>query len=483
MAGGVPSGGTPGLAEGECPTTGEVEALTEELDDGLTLAGEAAPPPLEPGGGWSRLRAEAGGLAKSSLVRTIAAFFGSNVVALVVRVVSGLLVTRWAGPQNMGYVLAVSAVLPYAKLVRLGVLHGTARQLPLLLGRGEREHALRVANAGWWWTRLSSRLLGVGCAAVGTWLLLTGQVQLGVAWLLYAVLAPVQQLGEFVQATYRTSGDFLKLSRIRILEALLAVATVGLLLVSPWWGLLARLFVLGASEYLLLRLWQPLPLASRLDGAGLRESVRIGLPMFVVAYIQGILNNIDRTLMLVLVGSSALGMYAPALQISIAAMVLPQSIQQVLYPRMCKIYGRTGTPRSLAKMAFGPATLLAFALLPVFAAGWWLVDPFIRTVLPRFVDGISAAQWMLVLLYFRSLGTPRIVFNVVNRQDLLAGITIAAIAVSGAAAWLLVRHSDLGLAAVPAGCAVGAFAYNLAGSLLAGWLVFRRTAPEPASAR
>ncbi len=443
------------------------------------MAGEIATPSLEPGWEWARLRAEAGGLAKSPLVRTIASFFGSNVVALVVRVVSGLLVTRWAGPQNMGFVLAVLAVLPYTRFIRLGVQQGTSRQLPLLLGKGEREHALRVANSGWWWTCLTSRLLGAGCAAVGAWLIARGSPELGAAWLLYAILAPAQQLGDFVQVTYRTSGDFLKLSRIRILEALLAVATVGLLLVSPWWGLLARLLVLGVSEYLLLRLWQPLPLQPRLDRPGLRESVRIGLPMFAVAFMQGILNNIDRTLMLVLVGTSALGMYAPALQISIAAMVLPQSIQQVLYPRMCKIYGRTGTPRSLAKMAFGPATVLTFALLPVFAVGWWLVDPFIRAVLPRFVDGIPAAQWMLVLLYFRSLGTPRIVFNVVNRQDLLAGITVAAIAVSVAAAWLLVQHSDLGLAAVPAGCAVGALAYNLAGSLLVAWLVFRRPAAEP----
>lgn len=467
------------MGEGEEAECAPALSLPEDDPDGATATGgEFAPLPVVPAGGWARLRAEAGGLAASRLVRTIAAFFASNVVAMAVRVVSGLLVTRWVGPENMGYVLAVVALLPYARIIRLGSQQGTARQLPLLLGKGERDHALRVANAAWWWTRLTSRALAVGYAAVGVWLIASGKPQLGTAWLLYAVLAPVQQLGDLIQVTYRTSGDFLKLSRIRIIEAVLAVATVGLLLVSPWWGLLARLLVLGVTEFLLLRLWQPLPLRARLDRGGLLESIRIGLPMFAVAYLQGIFNHIDRTLMLVLLGSSALGLYAPALQISIAVMVLPQSIQQVLYPRMCRIYGQTAAPRSLAKMAFGPATLLALALLPVFAAGWWLVDPFIRALLPRFTEGIEAARWMLVLLYFRCLGTPRIVFNVVNRQDLLAGITVAATLVSCAAAWLLVKHSALGIAAVPAGCAAGVVAYNLAGSLLAAWLVFRRR-PSP----
>ena len=322
-------------------------------------------------------------------------------------------------------------------------------------------------------------MLAVVCATVGVWLLFTGRRELGTAWLLYALLAPVGQLRDLTQVTYRTSGDFLKLSKIKIIQAILAVATVGLLIMSPWWGLLARLLLLGVSEYVLLRLWRPLPLVARFDRQGMGEVIRIGLPMFGVAYVQGILNNIDRTLMLVLLGASALGMYAPALQIAIAVMVLPQSIQQVLYPYMCRIFGKTGSARSLARPAFGSAALLAGGLLPVFAAGWWLVDPFIRLALPQFVEGIPAARWMLVLLYFRSLGMPRLVFSVLNRMDLLAAVTVAGIAVSCIASWLLVHFSQLGISAMPAGCAVGALAYNLSGSALAAWLVLGGKRPAP----
>ncbi|HAR97339.1 MAG TPA: hypothetical protein DCS11_00230 [Syntrophus sp. (in: bacteria)] len=428
----------------------------------MTLSGPAGGvPPRGEDGSLRRILRDL--LRPTDLKKAVSAYLGGNLVSTASRAISGLLVARLAGPGYMGLFLGLSVAIPYARLLHLGVQNGTGRELPMLLGAGRREEALGVLSATWWWVTRTSALLVLAFAAAGAALGLAGRGDTAVAFAAYAVIIPLTFMNETLEITYRTANDFIRLSRIRILDAVFALASVALLLLHPWWGLLGRAILLLLLHHTLLRLWCSLPVRGRWDRPHFLQVVKIGLPMFAVGYLLGIFNVLDRTLILKFLGTDALGLYTPALMVSMAVLVLPTSIAQVFYPRMCLEYGRTGSGRPLLRLALVPQGLLAVGLLPLFAAGWFLMDPFVRWMLPQYVGGIPAAQWMLVFIYFQCLTIPHLLFNVFHRMAALAILTVSSLAVGGGASWLFLGLG-LGLQGVPMGCALGALWYSLAGT-------------------
>ena len=186
----------------------------------------------------------------------------------------------------------------------------------------------------------------------------------------------------------------------------------------------------------------------------------------------GIFNVLDRTLILKFLGSDSLGLYTPAIQLSTAILILPNSINQILYPRMCRKYGETNSPRSLWKLTFVPQALLSIGLIPCFALGWWLVGPFVKLVLPAFEEGIPAARWAMVFLYLRCLSTPQLLFNVLNRMLPLAAITVTACLIAAGGTWIFL-DSGFGLEGFPMGCAVGALWWIGSGSAWSAWAILK----------
>lgn len=380
-----------------------------------------------------RVRAVVG---SGGLLKLASAYLGANVAVVVAQAVASLAVARLAGPENMGIFLTTQVILPYVQLLFLGITNGLNRELPLRFGQGRTDEVQRLADVAWWWTRLVAWGLFAGLFALGVATWLGGDDKLGTAWLAAALTTPLWFVGQNIEVTFRTGGQFLQLSRIKLAVAGLSVALVALLLVDAWWGLLLRSVVIWAATTLLLRGSRPIVPVPRWDPAAFRLLLRVGLPIFAVGWIFVFVDALDRTLILAWVGQDALGLYAPAVQIAQALMVLPNSINQVLYPRMCETYGRTGTARSLARLAFLPALALAVGLLPVFAFGWWFVDPFVRALLPDYTGGIGAARWVVVSMYFWSLSMPQNVFPTVDRLGpYVVTLGLGAVVMAGGSFW------------------------------------------------
>jgi O-antigen/teichoic acid export membrane protein len=201
------------------------------------------------------------------------------------------------------------------------------------------------------------------------------------------------------------------------------------------------------------------------------------MPIFCVGYVFSIFSVLDRTLIIKYLGTQEMGWYTPAIQIGAAFSVLPASINQIIYPKMCTVYGKTGSARTLAKLAFSPVIVLSIALIPVFALSCWLVEPFIIAVLPKYVNGVSAARWMIVSTYFWCLSTSQVVFMTINKLlPYLATIVIAGLANVGTTLWLL--RYNWGLSAIGAGRAIGMAGLVISSILVVAYYVFRWRQPE-----
>jgi hypothetical protein len=98
-------------------------------------------------------------------------------------------------------------------------------------------------------------------------------------------------------------------------------------------------------------------------------------------------------------------------------------------------------------------------LLPVFGIGWFLIGPFIRLILPNFVEGIPAAQWMFVAMYFWCLGLAQDVLSTIGVfYPFVIALIIAPIVYIFSSIRLL--ELNWGLEAIPASFSLSMFVFN-----------------------
>jgi hypothetical protein len=85
------------------------------------------------------------------------------------------------------------------------------------------------------------------------------------------------------------------------------------------------------------------------------------------------------------------------------------------------------------KKPFGLSFILLAAVIPL---GWWLLPVFIELLLPNYIEGIVAAQWMLIVGLLSLANVFSNVYNIVKDQKnrlicYLSGFTVWAVSVFG----------------------------------------------------
>jgi O-antigen/teichoic acid export membrane protein len=352
-------------------------------------------------------------------------------LVMLAQSISGLLVARFVAPDEMGVFLSASLVLTYIPFLTLGTNNGLNRQLPFLLGKGEgNTDTNNLINTAWTFTIGSSVLISSVLLIVSFIFYFSGDFKLSLAFLAISFVSFFNLLNVLVETIFRAGGYFLKLSRIKLFVAVAAIVSVPFVYFWGFEGLLIRTIFLGVFYLFFLIKLKPVSLKISFFKPSFKELVKIGFPIFIAGYIYSFFISMDRLLIIQHLGTEQLGYYTPALQIKAGLQILPASIFQVLYPKMCNLYGQTGNPKSLIGLALKPLPFLAIALLPFFILGWFLVDPFVSFVLPNYVKGIPAAQWIVILTYFQCLATHQDVLTTLNKIPAFIVATLAGISLS-----------------------------------------------------
>ncbi len=393
------------------------------------------------------------------VLRMVSSFFGSNMLVLIIQAVSGLLVTRMVSPEDMGNYLTASILLTYIPFLTLGINNGLNRQLPFLTANGENDEAISLSNTAYTWSIITGMLILLISCILSIHSFYNLKNALGVAYLGVGITAALLPLTQMIESTYKTNNDFSNLSRSRLYTSLLAILTIPIVYFWQFIGYIIRTSFLSISNIFLLISIRKIQFNIRFKQADFIQLFRVGMPIFIFGYFHSIYLGLDKVFIAHYLTEKEMGLYAPALQVSAALAVLPSSIFQILYPRMCRKYGETGRVSSLSKMAFMPIIYLGFGLIPFFTLGYWLVGPFIEWALPNYASGIPAARWMVVTMYIWCLGSAQDVLTTIGK---FFPFTIALV-VSGIiyfiTCYYLIRM-DWGLSAVSASFALSMFTFN-----------------------
>lgn len=410
---------------------------------------------------------------RRSVFALVTALVGGNLVASAVRMVSGFLTARCVEPTVMGLFSGIGLVQGYIPFLQLGILNGLNRELPYYVGKGDHERVRQLAASAQAW----ALVLGIGAAlsltGVSVWQAVQGHWQLSAGWLVNAFSGFLLfYCTYYLEITYRTRSDFARLALNNVIQSLVSLALVGIVWWLAFYGLCLRAALVGMVQFALLWHWRPVKVSPVLRKEPFLHLLKIGAPIFAVGQFYAYWGTLDSTLMLYYCGTRGLGLFSLAAMASTTVLMLPTALAQVLYPQMAEQYGRTADIRVIVKSALRPMGIALLVMSVLTAAGWFLALPIIKLLLPKYVEGVPAVQWAILMAPLMCLQPVVNVFNVVKRQDLFAvAIVLGVAAYYGSLRWLLRGGPEL--TAFPQAMLVGKGVFILACYAGLFWLVQR----------
>ncbi len=394
------------------------------------------------------------------LSNLILTFFSANIIGIIAQTVSGLLVARMILPEDMGLLNTASIAMTFIPFVLLGTNNGLNRQLPYLIGQGKSNEVVALRNTAFSWSLYVSMVILTIIAGIGIYYQMLGKKELAMAFYSVAISGSFFPLTTIIEITFRTTGDFIRLSKIKLAGSLFAILTIPVVYYLGYYGLLIRSVLIAAFSLLVLYVYKTNVFQVYFHKQQFLVLLKVGIPIFFWAYIYSVFVGLDKVFIATYFTEREMGLFTPAIQITAGLSVLPNSIFQVIYPRLCQRYGETGTIKSLMKLVMVPLKYLAIGLIPVFALAIYLIDPFIKIVLPNYVEGIATAQWAIVAVYFRCLGGGQDILTVISKLNYYGIITF----ISAGVFYLVFRLMVIrgwGLEAVTASFAVSMMSFNV----------------------
>lgn len=366
--------------------------------------------------------------------RSAVSFTASSLVYMAASMVSNLVVIRWLAPAEAGIWQTLVMVQSWFSFVQLGFFNGLNHELPFRWGRGERDLALRMASVTFGWSLLCATLapIAFGVALLfyadePQWALGLGAAGMATAFTFYR---------EYLGVTFRTAEAFHDLAWINVVQAVLAVATVPLVVAGAFDGLCLRMAVLGAAAAALLHWKRPHRLRPAWDLDVAKRLVAVGAPFVAIGFLASFANGLDRVILLGTGGVTAVGLFTPALALKAGATFLPGALNQLLLPRLEFRRGQAGDPHALWRTSSKAVAVSTLLMLPVVLLGWFLLPPLVRFAFPQYEAGIDAARVVLLGTLLSGLEAGTAVLSATRSYVRLASLQVAAVVLLGGLPWL-----------------------------------------------
>jgi O-antigen/teichoic acid export membrane protein len=352
----------------------------------------------------------------SAILRSPAAVFASgSYLAIVLNLLQGVLFMRILGPEQYGVWLSLLLLFRYGQHVHLGANQSVLRQLPLLKGKGDLDAVAGYAANG----RGMIALASVGWSVLGAALIpfFYADVKLGAAVLI--LVTAMEMWWQQGIAELKTQHRFGVVASMVSARAALNLALLPMVLWLDLDGAYLRWILL--MVVILAWTWRRNPVGGGIsfDWSTFGRIVRDGGPILAVGMVFTLQVGLDQTLIFLGLGDQALGRYGVAALLMTIMLVIPSAVGQTAYPRILEQYGRDGDVAALHP-GVRRRTWLVTAVSAVIAVIGALALPWVvRWIMPAYLPGVTAAQWLMPGGVFLAASVPSSDFLMAVEQRML----------------------------------------------------------------
>ena len=353
----------------------------------------------------------------NSFHRVLVRFASSQMIATALRLISGLLVVRLIEPEIYGEFTGVGVYLGFLLVGQGGIINGLSRELPYELGRKNFKFGTEITSSAFVFTIIISVLASLIFLFFGIRELLLTNYKISLIYMTYVILASLNLLNvQFLPTLYRTNNDFDSLSRQKIYVGVCNLLSVILIWFYSLYGLLIRAMLLATIEFFLLYNKRPIIFYFKYNFKHIKYLFKTGLPIYVVGMINLLWNTIVKSLIFNIGGALSYGYFALSLIVENVFGIIPISLAKVIYPKMSIMLGQGEPISKIIKFSIKPLFFQFLLMLFLAIIGVYLLPIIVPIILPNYIDGILAAQWMLFIPVAQSFTSLNSIYNVLKKQ-------------------------------------------------------------------
>lgn len=340
----------------------------------------------------------------SSGNKTIALVTVSNLVSNVVAIVSGLIIARWMLPEELGLFNALSIFSSYIILIQLGIPSGFSRELPFYFGQGKEEYAHNLAATAKYFMVVLSIGILLLCLIPAVYFLFTCDYDYSLGAIVIGITsAQTFYSTKYLKLLYRADNHFNQLANITLINTLVNLLSIVLVYYFLFYGLCLRAILLVLVDWYFTEKWKPIQVNAKFNWDHFKELSRVGIPIYFVANIYGLWPTFQRTMVLSMLGTKGLGIYALANIVQNMLSTFNSAISSISFPKMSMAYGQGKTRKQVLKMPFKLVIVSILIYSVTLLIGWPLLPKVVAVVLPNYMEGVAASQWMFVVALVSSL--------------------------------------------------------------------------------
>ena len=162
-------------------------------------------------------------------------------------------------------------------------------------------------------------------------------------------------------------------------------------------------------------------------------------------------------------GATYFGLYALSNIINGAIGVIPNSFSNIIYPRMAIMLGKGKSISYILKANLKPLFFQFFVILFIAISGVILLPIIVPVVLPKYADGVNAAQWMCFVPVVVSFGALNNIYNVVKRQKFYFFALITGAIMGTLFVFIQIKINGFYLVVFPQGLIIGKIVQQILG--------------------
>ena len=325
-------------------------------------------------------------------------YTGASLLVSFASIVAGFFMLR-IDTKDVGIWNLARTALPFAMLALVGINNGLSRDLPYYFGKSDIKTANRLAGTAQFYILTAGLLLLLG--GLGSLFYFRGEGSKTLFTLASVTgLIVVAFYTNYLIVTFRSAKSFQNLSKIKIVEAVLTVATIPMIAYLGFGGMVTRTLILAGVVVLFMHWLRPVRVPLTWDTPSFVLLMKTGAPIFVFDYLISNVANCDKWVLQYLGGLETVGTFALATMAREAVCKVPDALGEYIYPRMSHSYGEFHDPLRLWRMAVKSSLMVVAFMVPAVVAGWFLLPPVVSHFFPKYVGGVGAAQWILVSSIF-----------------------------------------------------------------------------------